>query len=226
MTVIQSVKRTSLAKQLIDEIIASIRSGELPVGKKIPPEAELAELMQVSRNSLREALKTLETFGIIKSVHGQGTFVAENAIGRIPNIEVLHLLSDNNDLQILLDARLVLEPGIAKLAADHRTDDDIDALSSSLETFVGPDSDLNDMFHIRLSKATKNPVLQGYLQAIFQKLIHTPYPLLQEKLLPEQHEEDVREHRELLDAIIEQDGDAAQELMRMHLKRRFRLLTD
>ena len=226
MTAIQSVKRTSLAKQLIDEIIASIRSGELPVGKKIPPEAELAELMQVSRNSLREALKTLETFGIIKSVHGQGTFVAENAIGRIPNIEVLHLLSDNNDLQILLDARLVLEPGIAKLAAEHRTDKDIDALSSSLETFVGPDTDLNDMFHIRLSKASKNPVLHGYLQAIFQKLVHTPYPLVQEKLLPEQHEEDLREHRELLDAIIEQDGDAAQELMRMHLKRRFRLLTD
>ncbi|MBQ7341475.1 MAG: FadR family transcriptional regulator [Oscillospiraceae bacterium] len=226
MAVIQSVKRTSLAKQLIDEIIASIRSGELPVGKKIPPEAELAELMQVSRNSLREALKTLETFGIIKSVHGQGTFVAENAIGRIPNIEVLHLLSDNNDLQILLDARLVLEPGIAKLAAEHRTDEDIDALSSSLETFVGPDTDLNDMFHIRLSKASKNPVLHGYLQAIFQKLVHTPYPLVQEKLLPEQHEEDLREHRELLDAIIEQDGDAAQELMRMHLKRRFRLLSD
>jgi len=222
----QSVKRTSLSKQLIDEIIASIRSGELPVGKKIPPEAELAELMQVSRNSLREALKTLETFGIIKSVHGQGSFVAENAIGRIPNIDVLHLLSDNSDLQILLDARLVLEPGIARLAAEHRTDEDIDALASSLETFVGPDAELNDMFHIRLSKAAKNPVLQGYLQAIFQKLVHTPYPLLQDKLLPEQYEEDVREHRELLDAIIEQDGDAAQELMRMHLKRRFRLLTD
>ena len=221
----RSVKRASLTKQLIDEIILSIESGELPAGEKMPPEAELAEMLHVSRNSLREALKTLETFGIIQSIHGQGTFLSPNAAQRIPNMELLQLLSDNDDLQNLLDARLVLEPGIAKLAAERRTDADIDALSASLDSFVSKDNGVSTMFHVRLSEAAKSPVLHGYLQAIFQKLVYTPYPLLQEKLLPDLHDDEVREHREVLDAIIEKDGDSAQELMHMHLKRRFKLLT-
>lgn len=220
----QSVKRPSLTRQLMDEIIRSIKSGELPEGKKMPPEAELAEALQVSRNSLREALKTLETFGIVQSVHGQGTFICPYAAQRIPNIEVLQMLSDNDSIQSLLDARLILEPGISKLAAERRTDADIDALSSCLDTFVSSKNGIGTMFHVRLAEAAKNPVLCGYLRAVLQKLVYTPYPLLQEKLLFEQHDDDVREHMDIFNAIVEQDGDSAQELMHMHLKRRFKLL--
>ena len=222
----QGFERQSLTKQLMNAIISSIESGELPAGAKLPPEAELAETFHVSRNSLREALKTLDTFGIIQSLHGQGTFVSQNAIQRIPNIEVLQLLSDNDDLQSLLDARLVLEPGIARLAALRRTDADIDLLHSSLDTFVNRSHGLSSMFHIRVSEAAKSPVLHGFLQTIFQKLIYTPYPLLQEQLLTDQRDDEIREHREILESIIDQDGNAAQELMHMHLKRRFKLLTE
>ncbi len=218
-------ERQTLTKQLMNAIISSIESGELTTGEKLPPEAELAESFRVSRNSLREALKTLDTFGIIESLHGQGTFVSKNAMQRIPNIEVLQLLSDNDDLQNLLDARLVLEPGIARLAAMRRTDADIDKLSESLDTFVSNSHGLSSMFHIRLSEAANSPVLHGFLQTIFQKLVYTPYPLLQEKLLADQHDDEIREHKEILDAIIEGDGDAAQELMHLHLKKRFKLIT-
>ena len=218
-------ERQTLSKQLMNAIISSIESGELATGEKLPPEAELAESFGVSRNSLREALKTLHTFGIIESLHGQGTFVSQNAMQRIPNIGVLQLLSDNDDLQNLLDARLVLEPGIARLAALRRTDADIDYLSESLDTFVSNSHGLNSMFHIRVSEVAKTPVLHGFLQTIFQKLIYTPYPLLQEKLLTDQHCDEIREHREILEAIIEGDANAAQELMHMHLKKRFKLIT-
>ena len=218
-------ERQTLTKQLMNAIVSSIESGELATGEKLPPEAELAESFRVSRNSLREALKTLDTFGIIESIHGQGTFVSQNAIQRIPNIDVLQLLSDNDDLQSLLDARLVLEPGIARLAAIRRTDADIDRLSESLDTFVSNSHGLSSMFHIRVSESANSPVLHGFLQTIFQKLIYTPYPLLQEKLLADQHDDEIREHKEILDAIIEKDGDAAQELMHVHLKRRFKLIT-
>lgn len=222
----QGFERQTLTKQLMNAIISSIESGELVTGERLPPEAELAESFHVSRNSLREALKTLDTFGIIESIHGQGTFVSRNAIQRIPNIDVLQLLSDNDDLQSLLDARLVLEPGIARLAATRRTDADIDRLSESLDTFVSNSHGLSSMFHIRVSEAANSPVLHGFLQTIFQKLVYTPYPLLQEKLLADQHDDEIREHKEILDAIIEGDGDAAQELMHMHLKKRFKLLTE
>ncbi len=220
----RSIARASLSKQLMDTIIASILSGELAPGKKIPPESELAETLQVSRNSLREALKALESFGIIQSLHGQGTFISPNAAQRIPNIAVLQMLSDTDDVQHLLDARLVLEPGLARLAAERRTDEDIDALSASLDVFVSDRNNLESMFHICLANAAKSPVLCGYLQAIFQKLVHTPYPLVQEKLLSDQHDDEIRQHKELLEAIIEQDPDAAYNLMYMHLKQRFKLL--
>lgn len=219
----RSFERQSLTDQLMDAIISSIQNGELQRGQKLPPEADLADSFRVSRNTLRSALKLLDTFGIIESIHGQGTFVSENAIQRIPNIEVLHLLSDNDDLQDLLDARLVLEPGIARLAAERRTEKDIDALSGNLDSFISSQHN-GPMFHILVSEAARNPVVHGYLQAVFQKLVYSPYPLLQEQLLSNQYHEEVREHREILDAIIDRDGNAAQELMLMHLKRRFRLI--
>lgn len=220
----QSFKRQSLTKQLMDVIIDNIESGDLPLGKKLPPEAELAETLQVSRNTLREALKTLDTFGIIESIHGQGTFVSANAKQQIPNIDVLQMLTDNDDIQSLLDVRLVIEPGLAKFAAERRTDDDIDAISKSIALFVNDAHNLEHIFHMQIARAAHSSILYGYLRAVYQKLIHTPYPLLQERLLPDQYDNEVREHKEILDAIIDRDGIACLELMHMHLSQRFKLV--
>lgn len=220
----QSFKRQSLTKQLMDVIIANIESGDLPLGKKLPPESELAESLRVSRNTLREALKTLDTFGIIESIHGQGTFVSANAKQQIPNIDILQMLTDNDDLQSLLDARLVIEPGLAKFAAERRTDDDIDAITNSIALFVNGAHDLDHIFHMQVARTAKSSILHGYLRAVYQKLLHTPYPLLQEQLLPDQHDNEVREHKEILDAIIDRDGSASRELMYIHLSRRFKLM--
>lgn len=221
----RSFERQSLNKQLMDVIIENITSGDLPVGEKLPPEAELADTLHVSRNTLREALKTLDTFGIIESIHGQGTFVSAYAMQRIPNIEILKLLSADHDVQSLLDARLVIEPGLARLAAERRTEEDIEAMERSLDTFLDSAHSIENMFHFRIAKAANSPVLCGYLQAVFQQLIHTPYPLLQTRLLADYHESEVREHREIMEAISDGDGSAARDLMYMHLKRRFKLMS-
>ena len=221
----RAFERQSLTKQLMDVIIANITSGDLPVGEKLPPEAELAETLHVSRNTLREALKTLDTFGIIESLHGQGTFVSAHAMQRIPNIEILKLLSADHDVQSHLDARLVIEPGLARLAAERRTEEDIDRIERSIDTFLDSSHSIENMFHMRVAQAAKSPVLCGYLQAVCQQLVHTPYPLLQTRLLADYHESEVREHREILDAISDQDGSAARDLMHMHLKRRFKLMS-
>lgn len=221
----RAFERQSLTKQLMDVILDNIQSGDLPAGEKLPPEAELAEQLRVSRNTLREALKTLETFGIIESLHGQGTFVSANALQRIPNIEVLKLLSENHDVQSLLDARLVIEPGMARLAAERRTEEEIEIISGSIDLFLDSTHGLETIFHMRVAQAAKSPVLYGYLQAVIQQLVHTPYPLVQAKLLPNYADSEIREHREILEAICDQDSIAARDLMHMHLKRRFRLMS-
>lgn len=221
----RAFERQSLTKQLMDVILASITGGDLPVGEKLPPEAELAETLHVSRNTLREALKTLETFGIIESLHGQGTFVSAAALQRIPNIEILKLLSDNHDVQSLLDARLVIEPGLARLAAERRTEQDIEIISDSIGLFLDSTHGLETIFHMRVAQAAKSPVLYGYLQGVIRQLIHTPYPLVQAKLLPNYADSEIREHKEILEAICDQDSIAARDLMHMHLKRRFKLMS-
>ena len=221
----RTFERQSLTKQLMDVVIDNILSGDLPAGDKLPPEAELAEQLRVSRNTLREALKTLETFGIIESLHGQGTFVSVNAMQRIPNIEVLKLLSASHDVQSLLDTRLVIEPGMARLAAERRTEEDIETISGSIGLFLDSAHSLESIFHMRVAQAAKSPVLYGYLQAAIQQLIHTPYPLVQANLLPDYADNEIREHQEILEAICDQDSIAARDLMHMHLKRRFKLMS-
>ena len=222
----RSFERQSLTKQLMDVILDNITVGDLPVGEKLPPEADLADQLRVSRNTLREALKTLETFGIIESIHGQGTFVSANALQRIPNIEVLKLLSESHDVQSLLDARLVIEPGMARLAAERRTEEDIELISGSIDLFHDSAHGLETIFHMRVAQAAKSPVLYGYLQGVIQQLIHTPYPLVQAQLLPNYAQQEIRQHREILEAICDQDSIAARDLMQMHLKRRFRLMSE
>ncbi len=220
----QPFKRQSLTKQLMDAIVTNIESGNLPVGEKLLPEAELAEHFQVSRHTLREALKTLESFGIIESIHGQGTFVSAKAKQQIPNIALLQILTENDDVHSLLDARLVIEPGLARLAAKRRDDADIDAMTNSITLFVNDAHRLENLFHIRIAYAAQSPLLYSYLYAVYQKLIHTPYPLLQERLLQDQYNDEVREHKEILDAIIDQDDIAARDLMYLHLNHRFKLM--
>jgi len=221
----RTFERHSLTRQLMDTLTENILSGELPVGQKLPPEAELAEQMNVSRNTLREAIKTLDTFGIIESRHGQGTFVSENALHRIPNIEILRLLSASHDVRSLLDARIVIEPGLAKLAAERRDDADLEAIEGSIGFFLNNHNGIETMFHMQVAHAADSPVLYGYLQGVCQQLTHTPYPLLQERLLPDHHESEIREHREILEAISDRDGSTARDLMLTHLNRRFRLMS-
>ncbi len=217
--------RQSLNQQLMDVLIQNILSGDLPIGQRLPPEAELAEHLQVSRNTLREALKTLETFGIISSVHGQGTFVSPNAHQRIPNIEIIKLLSQSHDAQSLLDARLVIEPGLANFAAERRTEEDLERIGASVGVFLNQEQGLETLFHMQVAQAAGSPVLYGYLQAVFQQLLHTPYPLVQEKLFTDYASSEVREHREILEAIADQDGASAHNLMYLHLKRRFKIMS-
>lgn len=220
----RTFERQSLNRQLMDALLENIESGHLPAGEKLPAEAELAEQLRVSRNTLRETLKTLEVFGIIESLHGQGTFVSAYARQRIPNIEVLRLLSGNHTVQSLLDARMVIEPGLAKLAAERRTEADMDAIQGSVHAILGTDHPLEDLFHMQVAKAADSPVLYGYLQAVYRQLQGTAYPQLQEKLLTDYADHEMREHQEIFESISSQDGDTARELMTMHLRRRFKLM--
>ena len=221
----QPFKRQSLNEQLMELLVSAIVRNDLPAGSKLPPEADMAAGFGVSRNTLRESLKILEVFGIIESRHGQGTFVSEFAPKRIPNIQIIQLLSENQSVQALMDARLVVEPGLAELAAQRRTDDEIERIRNSLDRiFRGENRNVQDLFHMQVAHAAKCSMMSSFLEMLFLQLQYSPYPALQDSVTADFNAAEVREHELILEAIIDRDGAEARTRMTRHLRNRFDLI--
>jgi DNA-binding FadR family transcriptional regulator len=120
-------RRTGLVEQVIDQLRATIVSGEWPVGDRIPTETELAATLDVGRNTVREAVRALAHGGLLDVRQGDGTFVRattelSGALRKLCGAE----------LREALEVRRVLEVDAARLAAVRRTDDDLTALHAAL----------------------------------------------------------------------------------------------
>ena len=221
----QPCRRQTLNEQLMDMIVSAIQNQELPAGSKLPPELEMASGFAVSRNTLRETLKILEAFGIIESLHGQGTFVSQQAMQRIPNIQIIRVLSQNQSVQSLMDARLIVEPGLAELAALRRSDAQLVQLEESIGVlFQTGVVDVKRLFHMQVAGAAHCEIMSSFLEMLFLQLLHSPYPMLQDNVAEDYTATELREHRQILQAIADRDPRAARERMEQHLQARFEML--
>src|SRR5215470_9149354 len=161
-TEFEAVRRTKLYEKVAQQIQALIRDGLLKPGDRLPPERELAETFQVSRSSLRDAIRALEVMGLVEPRQGEGTVVrdltAESLVSPLSSI-----LSQKRELVAeLLDLRLMIEPPLAGRAATHATEDEIRLLEDILrrqkekvvrgELAVEEDSE----FHYAIAKAARN----------------------------------------------------------------------
>jgi GntR family transcriptional repressor for pyruvate dehydrogenase complex len=205
-----------LAEQLTDRIIA----GEFPAGSFLPSERELGESLGVSRTVIREAVKLLESRGLVRIEQGRGTVVEE--AGAAPLGDSLKILLRRNYHQIeqLLETRCILEVGVAGLAAERRTAENLEAMEKflavmrekpgELEGYV--DADLQ--FHTEIARAAGNPLFL----ALFEPLSE----LLRESRLATfggARMVNVRslQHEAILEAIRKRDPSAARGAMREHL---------
>jgi DNA-binding FadR family transcriptional regulator len=120
-------RRTGLVEQVIDQLRATIASGEWPVGDRIPTETELAATLDVGRNTVREAVRALAHGGLLDVRQGDGTFVRATT-------ELSGALRKlcGTELREALEVRRVLEVDAARLAAVRRTDADLTALHAAL----------------------------------------------------------------------------------------------
>ena len=107
---VRKVQRINLCDQLILAIIEQIQKGNWAQGSKLPGEIELANSFSVSRNIMREALKILENFGVLDARNGIGTFVSEQAIENIENMQFFNMLKENHSVEAILEFRLMVEP--------------------------------------------------------------------------------------------------------------------
>src|ERR671937_3249214 len=109
------VKSTRIYEEIVRQIKAMISEGRLKSGDQLPPERDLAEKFLVSRTSVREALRALESVGLIEIRPGEGTFVREVSVDALVEPLALVLLSQRAMIAELFEARRLLEPAIAGL---------------------------------------------------------------------------------------------------------------
>lgn len=202
-----TTRRSGLVDQVIEQLRASVASGEWPIGTKIPTESALVEALGVGRNTVREAVRALAHSGLLEVRQGDGTYVRATS-------EVSGALRRlcGSELREVLQVRRCLEVEGARLAATARTDDDLAEMRALLEDRdVGDDEQFaraDTEFHSAVVRASHNTVLtelyRGLTEVVMASVATTT------AISPP----DARRirHDELVEAIADGDPDrAAQE---------------
>ena len=211
----------------VDKIIRQIRnlitSGQLNSGDKLPPERKLAEKLGVSRTHVRDAIRKLEFYGILKTLPQSGTFVSGMGITALEGLITDVLKLEKSDFTSLVETRVILETNGAKLAAERRTPEDIIEIEKALIAYetkitqnkTAVEEDL--MFHLKIAEASKNAVLKSLMLIITPDIVNS---FIQYKVCDDEEAERkaLREHEEILKHIVNQDGEAAAKAMKKHLK--------
>ena len=118
-----SIQRIKLCEDVANHITERIRTQVWTVGRKLPPETELAALFDVSRATIRSAVKSLQLSGILYSRSGSGTYVSESAPLVLETRELADVMADPQNLYALVQARYILEPQLSALAAKNATEE-------------------------------------------------------------------------------------------------------
>ncbi len=213
------ISRTTISSEIVDQILSMIRSGGLNPGDKLPSERRLGELLRVGRSSIREALKGMETAGLLKRTTG-GTILCEPG-----EIETAGFWLGTSSAKIheVFETRKLMEIELAGLAAERATPDDIRKMADTvIETcpvkeVVGWDV----AFHRCLAEAAKNSIFSRVYNLITGLLFqtHNYYALLEHSGdLDVVVKNTMAQHKEILKAIQSHDSNLAKETVRVHLE--------
>jgi DNA-binding FadR family transcriptional regulator len=172
------VHRRQITKATIDRLLWMIREGYWSPGDQLPPQRELAEALGVGMSTLREALQSLQTMGIVDMRHGEGTFVTSQPRDMYDRLVEMSLAMGESDLQMLLEAREILETGFAFHAANRATDEQLTEIFNILDKELGViDSDhkedireLDLAFHHLIAEMTHNKFLTQIDGTLFHAL--------------------------------------------------------
>src|SRR5947209_2691715 len=130
---IEPIKSTRIYEEIVRQIKTMISEGRLKSGDQLPPERDLAEKFVVSRTSGREALRALESLGLVEIRPGEGTFVREMSVEALIEPLALLMFSHREAIGELFEARRLLEPAIAALAARRATPEELAEMERILE---------------------------------------------------------------------------------------------
>jgi GntR family transcriptional repressor for pyruvate dehydrogenase complex len=223
---LKPVQRKSLSDGIVEQLTSLIARRVLKPGQRIPSEKQFCERFGVGRTSVREALRSLTTMGILESHAGDGTFVSAKLDRYLERAFQWGLLLDRKGVENLVETRLMLESQTASLAARRATATDLAAIEEAIRGMEEAVSDPkryleHDLrFHLHIAQATQNSILEnllgtirGYLQSwVEQALLASP---------PESPEAratlSIVQHKKILSALKNRRANDACRAMREHI---------
>jgi GntR family transcriptional repressor for pyruvate dehydrogenase complex len=231
MDLAHTPRRPRLAQTVIDELKKQIEGGALAIGDKLPTEPQLEAQFDVSRTVIREAIAELRAAGLVTPVQGKGMFVTESPNG--PILTPTEVQSIPQTLE-MIEFRIAVESEAAAIAAYRRSaqqEADIRTAHQTLAAKVNSGEatiEADFAFHEAIARAANN---RHFLDAL-HRFGARSIPRSQFPTLPDAESRDylskvVSEHDRILEAISEQDPDAARQAMREHLtgsQKRYRRL--
>ncbi|WP_290596394.1 MULTISPECIES: FadR/GntR family transcriptional regulator [unclassified Archaeoglobus] len=219
-------ERKPIYLQVLEVLRSSILSGKLKPGEKLPSERELAKLLNVSRTSVREALKLLAAQGLIKIVHGQGAFVsAENPDHLVRKLFEVQK-TDYKTIEDIMAIRRVLEVKAAEWAAKRASQEQLNQLRELIETTKNRISsqsegtlltliDHDNRFHTLIAESTGNIVLVNLMSNLLDFLAEIRSHTLK---IEGRQIKSLKEHEKIAEAVINRDPEKASKYMEEHLR--------
>jgi GntR family transcriptional repressor for pyruvate dehydrogenase complex len=216
----ETIRRNKVYEEVAKQIERLILK-KLKPGDKLPSERELAEMLQVSRSSIRDAIRGLELIGLVEPRQGAGTIVRELSSEALVNPFANALKQRKEMVSELLDFRKMLEPPLAARAATHAGADEIaemeeilhrqEAKLASGDTAIAEDAE----FHYAIALASGNSVVLKVLDILMDVLRETRERSLQ---VTGRQQKSINGHWRVLNAIKRHDGEAAKAAMRRHIE--------
>jgi GntR family transcriptional repressor for pyruvate dehydrogenase complex len=220
---VEPIRREPLAAEVARRLVDYLLSGGVEPGGRMPSERQLAEAFGVGRSAVREAIAALTLIGLIEVRHGDGTYLKRPDSPLLPQVVEWGLMLGEQRTVDLVEARQKIEVDIAGLAAERRTDDDVQDLArilsrmewearadAEVETFV----DADVAFHLRLAEAARNTALRDVLSSI-QSLLRAWIG----RVIAEGHRElSYNEHVPILEAVRARDVAGAEQAMDAHMQ--------
>jgi GntR family transcriptional repressor for pyruvate dehydrogenase complex len=215
------VKRTTLPKTIADHLIAAIKAGHLTAGERLPTEKTLMKEFGVGRSSIREALQHLVLLGMVEAKPGFGYRIKALDRHTFLGPDVIRVLLAEDTLLDLLEAREMVEPPIAALAAARATEAELQEMKRLLDHMESRLARGRTVyrqaarFHFLIAQAAKNATLERWIAGIVPLLTARGWQI--EHDIPGRSQKELALHRTLYECIRARDAAATQQAMMEHL---------
>jgi GntR family transcriptional repressor for pyruvate dehydrogenase complex len=224
---LEPIKKRRLSEYAIDQLRKFIVNNNLEEGSKLPSERELVDKLQISKGSIREALRILEITGLVDVRPGKGIFVRHLTGDLIVPLSSW-VTRNKEEIYKHFEARLILEPEVAALAARRITKEYINRIEQNIllqksypETEVVSIISADIEFHRLVAEAAKNETISMLMNSLAKISFHGWKAALR---VEGRNETAVQEHTQLLNFLAKRDEDGARTAMREHMLRSIQLL--